>query len=375
MDGTEGTAQRRVVAMVAATIALAVLSSAWAWAVFVLQPFGNRQWVSVTVLALLVAVAAGLRRRRRIATETPTRLERTFGRSLWLGRSVVAGALACWLGLIGWSAISPGGAIPPAKSNPDAIRVLTWNILHGTASGMPWTRFGWPIRKKAIEMALAGTKPDILCVQEALEEQALFVAALLPGFRRVGVGRDDGRSAGEHCAILFDHTRFEELGSGTFWLEEPADRPPGAELRIGPKRICTWARLRDRRTGRAFRVYNTHQYLTEPARVESVRIILARIDLGDPGDAVLVAGDFNAPPDTRDRRLFEAAGLISSARLAGVSTEAPTYHFYGIRLRRLDDILVNRSWRVENQYVIDVKPENTFPSDHFGVMADLVIKD
>jgi len=144
---------------------------------------------------------------------------------------------------------------------------------------------------------------------------------------------------------------------------------------LGPKRICTWARLRDRQTARAFRVYNTHQYLTERARVEASRIILAQIDLGDWSDGVLVAGDFNAPPDTRDRRLFGAAGLISSAQLAGVSTSSRTYQFYGIRTRRLDDILVNPSWRVLNQYVIDTKPENTFPSDHFGVMADLMFNE
>jgi endonuclease/exonuclease/phosphatase family metal-dependent hydrolase len=368
-----GAPQRRVVAAVRATLAHAVLLCGWAWAVFVLQPFGHRQWTLITILVLLFGLVTVTRRGRRLAAETPTRLERIFGRSLWLGRSVLAGALACWLGLIGLSAMSPGGALPLAKSNPVAIRVLTWNILHGTERGMPWTRYGWPIRKKAIEATLSAVKPDILCVQEALEEQVRFLAKILPGHRRVGVGRDDGRSAGEHCSILFDRTRFEELGSGTFWLEEPADIPPAAQLRLGPKRICTWVRLRDRKTGRAFRVYNTHQYLTERARREAVRIILARIDIGDPSDAILVAGDFNAPPDTRDRRLFEAAGIISSAQLAGVSPGSPTYHFYGIRVRRLDDILVNRSWRVVNQYVIDVKPENTFPSDHFGVMADLVI--
>ena len=239
---------------------------------------------------------------------------------------------------------------------------------------MPWTRNGWPIRKKAIATVLAGTKPDILCVQEALEEQGKYLADLLPGHRRVGVGRDDGRTAGEHCSILFDRSRFEELGGGTFWLEEPTDRPP-TELRVGPKRICTWTRLRDRRSGRALRVYNMHQYLTEQARVRAVELILARIDVGDPSDAVLITGDFNSPPDTQDRRLLEAVGLISSSQAAGPAVQSPTYQFYGIRLRRLDDILVNRSWRVVNQYVIDAKPENTFPSDHFGVMADLMLKE
>ena len=73
--------------------------------------------------------------------------------------------------------------------------------------------------------------------------------------------------------------------------------------------------------------------------------------------------------------MLEAVGLVSRRSVSAASARSPTYQFYGIRLRRLDDILVNRSWRIENQYVIDAKPENTFPSDHFGVMADLIIKE
>jgi hypothetical protein len=146
-----GAPQRRVVAAVRATLAHAVLLCGWAWAVFVLQPFGNRQWVLFTVLALLAALVVAMRRGGRFSTKSPTRLERILARTGWMGWSVLAGALVCWLGLIVWSAVCPGGAIPPPKSNPVAIRILTWNILHGTERGMPWTRYGWPIRKKAME--------------------------------------------------------------------------------------------------------------------------------------------------------------------------------------------------------------------------------
>ena len=76
-----------------------------------------------------------LRPGSRLATAPPLHLERILGRSLWLGKSVVAGALGCWLGLIVWSAISSGGPLPAANANPAAIRVLTWNILHGTDRG------------------------------------------------------------------------------------------------------------------------------------------------------------------------------------------------------------------------------------------------
>jgi endonuclease/exonuclease/phosphatase family metal-dependent hydrolase len=369
-----GTLREKVIAIGRATFALAMLFGGWTYGVFVFQPFGNRQWQLIAVGIALAAVTAGLCRSGGRSMAHPNSLERIFGRSLWLGKCFVWGSLASWLGLLAWSAVCPGGAIPPAKSDPVAIRVLTWNILYGADHGTPWKQHGWPLRKKAMAKALADTKPDILCVQEALDDQAKYLAQLMPTHRRVGVGRDDGNAAGEHCAILFDQTRFGELGGGTFWLEEPADRP-ATEFRMGPKRICTWVRLRDRQTGRAFRVYNVHQYLTEQARVQAARIILARIDEGDHSDAIVVTGDFNATPETQDRRLFEAVGLVPSARGSGMTANLPTYQFYGIRLRRLDDILVDRSWRVLDQYVIDAKPDNTFPSDHFGVMADLMINE
>src|SRR5262249_2405997 len=151
-----------------------------------------------------------------------------------------------------------------------------------------------------------------------------------------------------------------------FWLEEPTIEPPSSTI-LGPKRICTWVRLRDRESGRIMQVYNTHLYLTEQARLQAVRHILARIDRADPADAIVIAADFNTNPEAQSRRLLEATGLVSTAERAKATRGAPTYHFYGIRLGSLDDILVNRRWQVLKRSIIDVKPENTFPSDHFGV--------
>src|SRR5439155_26841568 len=101
-------------------------------------------------------------------------------------------------------------------------------------------------------------------------------------------------------------------------------------------------RLRDRRSGRRLRVYNTHFHLTEGARLRAARLIQQRIARGEPTDAVLVAGDFNAAPDTPCRRLFDESGLRASAVLAGRPPTTRTYQFYGIPIRSLDEILVNR---------------------------------
>ncbi len=316
----------------------------WFGTVFVFQPFGQRAWALAVVSTLLAWLLAGLRRKPGRAADTPCAFLRIGSRALLPERIVLACALACWLGFILWSAFSQGARMPTALANPAAIRVVTWNILLGQERGWPWNRHGWPVRKAALKAALDATRPDVLCVQEALDGQVAFLAEALPGHRRVGVGRDDGRSGGEYCAIFFEGERFEETSSGTFWLEQPVDRPP-ERLFLGPKRICTWVRLRDRRSGRFFRVYNTHNYLTDQAQVDAARLILAQVETGDPTDAVLLAGDFNATASAASRRLFAESGLAPSAIRAGKPAETSTYQFYGIRLKSLDEILVNRGWR------------------------------
>ncbi|WP_337176338.1 endonuclease/exonuclease/phosphatase family protein [Paludisphaera sp.] len=332
-----------------------------AWVIWTFQPFGHRDRVVTAACSLLAGLAWGLRlrggppARRRVPRWLP-----------W----VVIGELIVWAGLIAWSIVSPGGPIPSPKADPGDVRVLTWNILHGKDAGPPWVRRGWPARKHPLGTALRAAGPDILGVQEALIGQLEFIDAVLPRHRRVGVGRDDGRSGGEHCAIYYDADRFDLLDGGTFWLDEPADAPP-RDLDPLPKRTCSWARLRDRRGGRALRVYNTHWYLTEGPRLRAARIMMERVSSGDASDAVLVVGDFNATPLAPSRAPFRAAGLVSAAELAGEPVGLPTHHFYGIRLRGLDDVYLGRSWRRVAYRIVDAKPGNIFPSDHFGILVDL----
>ena len=364
---------RRVLAGVLTAAGIAALLGISALAIFFFQQYGERQWIALTLAAMMAGLILALRCKGAEATSTAPRWVPSAPRFLRLAGTVLIGVLGGWLALIGWSSLSPGGLMPPAKSQPEVIRVVTWNILHGTEHGAPWSRFGWPVRKRAFDEVLLATAPEILCVQEALDDQVSGLANLLPEYGRVGVGRDDGQSAGEFCAVFFDRGRLEELGGGTFWLEEPTAEPP-RDTFLGPKRICTWVRLRDRRSGGTFRVYNLHSYLTAGARLAAARIMLGRIAQGDPADGVIVTGDFNAVPGTPDRLLFENAGLESSDVLAGDVPGASTYQFYGIRLKSLDDVLVDRDWRVVARRVLDMKPGNTFPSDHFGVMVDLVLR-
>ncbi len=102
-------------------------------------------------------------------------------------------------------------------------------------------------------------------------------------------------------------------------------------------------------------------------------LCVQEIEAGDPTEAIILTADFNETPDSRGRRLLAADGLISSALLAGDRASAPTYQFYGIRFRSLDEILVNHGCQVLTHHVVAAKTGNTYPSDHFGVLADVLV--
>jgi endonuclease/exonuclease/phosphatase family metal-dependent hydrolase len=320
---------------------------------------GHGWWVLGVLACLLVWLLFG--RRKPAPDDLPPTTRQAWGRRIGAARRwLLVGLLTVWLGLLGWLLVGPGGAMPPPKAEPTHLRVLTWNIHCGDDAGPPWRQCDWPARKHALKAVLDQTRPDVLCVQEALAGQLHFLGLTLPGHDRVGVGRDDGLAGGEHCAIFYDRNRFEQLDGDTFWLEGSS-----VETRFGIKRICTWLRLRDRVNGRTLRVYNTHLSLSEEDRLATVRVISGHVLAGDPTDAVVLTVDFNAGPDAPSRRAFADAGLSESTE------HRSTFHFYGIPVTCLDGILAGPDWRVYHFAVLDGKPGGVFPSDHFGVLADL----
>ena len=77
----------------------------------------------------------------------------------------------------------------------------------------------WPLRNDKVAGLLRFHKADIFNVQEALPEQMDYLTGSFPEFDHVGVGRDDGKRAGEHMGIFFRRARFEKIADGTVLAE------------------------------------------------------------------------------------------------------------------------------------------------------------
>jgi endonuclease/exonuclease/phosphatase family metal-dependent hydrolase len=268
-------------------------------------------------------------------------------------------------------------AVPLAAQGPAPMTVVTFNIRYGTADDGD---NAWPLRRAHVVETIQRLAPELLGLQEALRFQLDELGAALPGYREVGVGRDDGVTAGEYAAILVDTTRFEILASGTFWLSDTPEVPGSANWGNTIPRITTWARLRDRTGGPVVRVFNLHlDHQSQPSRERSVARVLEHVGTArNPFEAVLVMGDFNADEANPAYRLALEAGLRNAFRVvhpeavavntfSGFRDEVPAVSSGGM----IDHILVaSPDWRVLDAGIDRTRyPDGRWASDHFAVWA------
>ena len=100
---------------------------------------------------------------------------------------------------------------------------------------------GWSNRKEMVAATIRFHKADIAGLQEALYHQVKDLEMLLPEYGWFGVGRDDGREAGEYSPVFYLKERFKILHQSTFWLSDTPEKPGKAWDAACP-RIATWGR-------------------------------------------------------------------------------------------------------------------------------------
>lgn len=268
-----------------------------------------------------------------------------------------------------------GCSTPPS----DPIRVMSFNIRYSAAND---GENAWPKRRELLFKTIEVFNPDILGLQEVLDDQAEEIRARFPAYHYVGVGRDDGKKAGEAVPVLVRSSRFEVLDEGHIWLCETPDVPGIRGWDAALPRMVTWICLKTReRPDVELYVFNTHfDHVGERARLESARLIRKNVEsLGNL--PILVIGDFNSAPDSpagatlRQRRGTESDLLDTYASVAVETLEVGTYHgFTGARLAaRIDWILHTPRIETLSATIDHTAEDGRFPSDHFPVTATVRI--
>jgi endonuclease/exonuclease/phosphatase family metal-dependent hydrolase len=279
-----------------------------------------------------------------------------------------------------------GSVWPPAQAEAaqdTELRLLCFNIRYGTA------RDGanhWQKRKDLVTRLIRDERSDVIGLQEALRFQIDYITEAVKGYGEIGVGRDDGRIRGEYCAILYCQKRYAVGDSGTFWLSDRPEQVASITWNNACTRICTWARLIEKASGRAFYVYNLHlDHVSQPSRVKSAVLVIERISQRTHDDPFVVMGDFNV--GEKNPALLYLKGqagpegakpsktpLVDSFRvLHPQATDVGTFN--GFRGRKtgskIDYILAQPGAKVIESQIVDTAYDGRYPSDHFPVSAVL----
>lgn len=294
----------------------------------------------------------------------------TWPRKVTVRRAFRFAAAALAMTALGGCAMRPRAPAPEPAAPP--LAVMSFNVRYGTAND---GTDAWPLRRDLVLDVLRREAPDVLGLQEALRGQLDELRAALPAYGEVGVGRDDGAQAGEYAAILFRRERLELLASGNFWFSDTPEVPGSRSWGNTVVRLCTWARFRDRMSGRTFAAYNVHlDHASQPSRERSVALLLWRIGAARPQGPVVVTGDFNAGEDNPALRAMRDGGFTDSFRAlypgaAGVNT----YHAFrgGTDGPKIDFVLVSPGWSVADAAIVRTSASGRYPSDHFPVTARL----
>lgn len=353
--------------------------------------------------------------------------------------------LQCWLVgitcglLVGFCA--PGAGQPPgidpvsaAVAPPDGrIRVMSFNVRYGTATD---GENSWDHRQDLVRNIIADHGPDILCTQEVLAFQAHYLQEALPGHGFVGVGRDDGDLQGEMCAIFFAEERFVKLAEGHFWLSETPEVVASKSWDAALTRMVSWVALQvrplsrqssggpadsggptapsgqDHSAGQAGQhprpepgpsdtlyVFNTHfDHQGAQARLESALLLKSQVELIRAGKPAIIAGDFNAPADGRQKGPYRVLAGDDSHQAVGSGDldveNARALHdtyrachpvvtggegtFNGFTGQgdgpRIDWILVTSDFEVVQAGIDRRHEDGRYPSDHFPVHGEIKLK-
>jgi endonuclease/exonuclease/phosphatase family metal-dependent hydrolase len=260
----------------------------------------------------------------------------------------------------------------PAGAAPLVLRLMTYNLRF--ASNEPPN--AWPDRRPVMQALIEREAPDVFGTQEGLYGQLRELAAGLPAYDWIGLGRAGG-SRDEFAAVFYRRDRFEPLAFDHFWLSDTPELIGSMTWGNHYRRMVTWVRFRDRATGREFAFWNTHfDHEVEAARQKSAALIRDRLARTDPALPLVLAGDFNCAAE-RSRAyeiLTQEAGLADTWALAARRRNADLNSFNDFQPgrhegERIDWILVRGATAVEEAAVVDYPPGTQFPSDHFPVTA------
>jgi endonuclease/exonuclease/phosphatase family metal-dependent hydrolase len=255
------------------------------------------------------------------------------------------------------------------------IKVMSFNIRLDVASD---GENRWDARKEKVASLMNYYEADFIGAQEVQHHQLAFLKTKLINYSSIGVGRDDGREAGEYSCIFFNTKNFELLQQSTFWLSQTPDSVSMGWDAVC-NRVCTYGLFQSKKTKKMFWVFNTHfDHIGKTARLESAKLIIEKIQqLNTKNYPVIFSGDLNCKPEESSYQYINSV-LKNTRDISRQPAYGPadTWNAFAFDKKpdgRIDHIFISthKKLSVKKFATITDSYEKKYPSDHFPILATL----
>ena len=253
------------------------------------------------------------------------------------------------------------------------INVGTYNLRYSN-KGDSTAGNGWGQRFPEAAKLIQFQDLDLFGTQEAKFHQLSELTDSLPGYKWVGVGRDDGKLGGEFSAIFYKQAKYKLLKSGNFWMSTVTDKPNKGWDAMFP-RLCTWAQFKEVKTGFTFYFFNLHMdHVGVVARRESAKLVLQKVKQMAGNIPTILTGDFNVDQLSDSYAVINDSGLLKDTYVLSPIKLAPsnTSNNFDANTagdKRIDHVFVTKDFRVLRYGILTNTYHGRVPSDHYPVVA------
>lgn len=177
----------------------------------------------------------------------------------------------------------------------------------------------------------------------------------------------------ESAPMLWKKDKFECINKGCFWLSNTPEVMSGGWDTYNHNRTCEYAVLRDKESGKKVAFMNTHLGFGEENQIKSVNLIFEYAKKTE-NLPTFITGDFNMTPNSAPYSVMTKK--FTDINEVTVKDRRNTYHGYDISAQRnehIDYCFINDKVRPITFKIIDELVDGKFPTDHFGIYAEIDI--
>jgi endonuclease/exonuclease/phosphatase family metal-dependent hydrolase len=246
----------------------------------------------------------------------------------------------------------------------DSLTVVTLNLWHD--------QHDWPKRLNVIVAKMRRIRPDVLCLQEVLQN---------PNLRNQAETLGDSLGCHVQFASVDGPERPKRYGNAILTphpvlVGESRNLAPADDYRAVAHVRFDWH-------GRAVDAYSTHLHHTAEGgsiRATQIRHLLAYVDSTRDDGPVVMGGDFNCELGSPEMNLVTARydDVFHAVHPKASRAEATTYNArFGVDPGAIDHIFVEHRGAqplapLACEVIFNsVGPDSVWASDHFGVVAKL----